>query len=282
MRSLIFVLIGLLGCGKALVLADDVPSSLQPAPTVKHTSTLTFQNGTYTSIFGIVPKEYKLESQETREILQKIETDSVFTLEMVASETRRILSLPGETSTIETAPKPLTGKTVRVSKMGGGWEPEIVGLSDPKEDEIKEAARLVGRYAPGASPFEALAWTAEGTASLDVEKVLTYLGYTQISEPYGTASAKRGPVPESAGPMAPVALEIEANFGSGEGESKITVELKAKGELKSSEDSPGSQSLKLEGRLAVHGQRKLADGRVVPYSLITDFAYQAMTAPASS
>jgi hypothetical protein len=278
MMKLIFLLAGLIVLGQAPVGGSETPSVVPPA--IRHTSSLKFFNGTYSSIFGIVPKEYRLESQETRETIQRTESDTVYSLELVASDTRRILSLEGETPTIETGSKPLTGKTLRRSKNGGEWKTEIIGVENPSEEELKEAFRLITRFAPGASPFEDLVWSPEGTAPLDVAKMLTFLGYTQTRDVHGTAIAKR-PAPEKA--EQPIAVEIEANFTSGDGPSKLTVDLKAAGSLQL--DGPAgagaAMAFGLEGKLVLHGHRKLPDGRVVPYNLVTDFAYKTTALPQS-
>ena len=276
MMKLLFFLTGLMVLGTATLPASE-PTTSGPAP-IKHTSSLKFLNGTYSSIFGIVPKEYRIESQETRETIQRIESESLYTLELAASDTRRILSLEGETPTIETGAKPLTGKTLRGTKEGDQWKAQIVGVENPSEEELKEAARLVARFAPGSSPFASLVWSPEGTATLDVSKVLTFLGYTQINEVHGTAVAKRSTSPEGA---ASIAVEIEANFTSGEGGSRLTVDLKAAGPMEPNPASGEPATLALDGKLALHGQRKLPDGRVVPFNLITDFAYKTTSAPHS-
>lgn len=273
MRPLVCLLISLVGFSSPVVSAESAPPS--PAPqTRKHTSSLTFKNGTYTSIFGIVPKEYKLESEETREIILKKEDESTFTLMLVASETRRILSIPDETPSVESAPKLLTGKTLRVTRAGEKWDFEVVGNVPPSEEETREAQRLITRYQPGASPFIKLPWTPEGTAAVDVVSLLVFLGYTHVSELHGSAQVKRS----TNDPSGPLTLDVDAIFQSGEMNARISVELKASGTLLHPEEAAIEQKLRLDGQLNIHGERNLPDGRKVPYSLITEFKYETVSA----
>lgn len=242
-------------------------------PVLKHTSTLKFLKGTYTSIFGFVPKEYTLESVDTREILQTIESDEGFVLNLVSSDSRRILSIPDETPTVESAPKPLTGKTLRVFKKAEAWDFEILGEAEAKDEETKEARRLVARFQPGASPFNPLVWDAEGRAPVDLTNLLKFLGYPQVNNLLGSARLQK----PAAGQEGPARLEFEAAFEAGEKLSKISVEIKGKGEVVLSSSSSGHERVAITGDLTIHGQRELPDGRKVPYSVVTPFSYETST-----
>jgi len=269
MRPLVLSIICLLGLIRPDLRAEEPPALTGVR---KHSTTLKFKNGTYASIFGIVPKEYKLESEETREILEKPEGADAFTLDLVSSETRRILTLPDETPTVESAPKPLTGKSLHVVRRGEAWDFQIVGHDSPTEEEKKEAQRLVARFQPGASPFHPLTWSPEGTAVVDLAALLKYLGYTQTHDLNGSARLTRA----SANPGDPLQLDVAANFDSGDQAARISVELKAAGTLRLPEAAGGDQKLEIEGDLTIHGQRVLPDGRKVPYSLITRFSYSTV------
>lgn len=280
MRYLVFLILSVLWGSGAVALAES--PSVSSGAARRHVSSLKFENGSYTSIFGLVPKKYSLESQESREILQKTVDERHFSLELVASQTRRILSIPEEAPLIETLPKPLTGSTVQVTQQGETWEFEVPGRPELTEDEMKEARRLVARYQPGASPLVGITWGPEGAGTLDLQKLLTFLGYTQLSEVSGEAKVQKSGV--AAGADDPFTVEVKAAFRSGEGSSQLSVELEAKGTAVVTPGGDAKQGLMLQGRLVLHGQRDLSDGRRVPYSLETDFRYETQSAvpPAGS
>jgi hypothetical protein len=108
--------------------------------------------------------------------------------------------------------------------------------------------------------------------------VLTYLGYSQLSEITGTAEVRR-PSDSTASPWP---LSVAASFNSGEKKEKVAIEIEGKGVLTMSAEHAGVKSLELAGRLVLHGYRDLPDGRNVPYSLITDFDYRKETSPEPS
>lgn len=268
---LFFLCVGLWISGATTLPAEE--SAASGAQVLKHTSTLRFLKGTYTSIFGFVPKEYTLESEETREILQTIGSEAEFTLNLVSSDSRRILSIPDETPTVESAPKPLTGKTLRIFKKGDAWEFEILGETDAKEEEKREARRLVARFQPGATPFKPLAWDAQGNTPLDLANLLKFLGYPQANNLQGSAQLSRS-APDSEGPAS---LAFDAVFEAGEKVSKIAVEIKGKGEVVLSSSASGYERVAINGDWTIHGQRELPDGRKVPYSVVTPFSYETRT-----
>ena len=256
--------------------AGESPPASGPA--VKHLSTLKFLKGTYTSIFGIVPKRYTVESVETRESVQTMRGPDAFALDLVAANTQRILSLEGETPTIENGTKPLVGNTVLGVRRGDSWEPQIKDVAAPSEAEQKEARRLVARFQPGGSPFLSPAWDTNGKAVLELPRVLRFFGYAQADEIHGSATLQK---PEAEGKGA--SLEMSIQFTSGENVERITVELKGAGEVKLHEEEPGYSKVVLQGELTIHGNRVLEDGRKVPYSLITPYSYEttAETRPAT-
>lgn len=277
MMMIRFLLRPLLACTFFLSsLAGGEPVAAPTSAAKLHATTLIFKNGTYTSIFGLVPKTYTIESEERRQIVQTPESDSAFTLQLLSSETRRILSSADEVPTVETSTKPLTGKTIRSTRTGDGWGFEVIGQAELTANEKREAERLVAAAKPGASPFESPVWNQDGVWSLDLAHVLTNLGYSQLSDITGKAEVRR----PSESAASPWPLSVTASFNSGEKKEKVAIEIESKGELTMSSEHNGVKNLKLAGRLVLHGYRDLPDGRNVPYSLITDFDYRKETTPA--
>ncbi len=255
---------------------DQPPTVSAPAPALRHTTQLKFIDGSYTSVFGLVPKKCQLSSDDKRVIVERAGSDSSsFTLEMLSSDVWRILSVPDENPTVSTTPKPLTGKTIRVVKKGDKWAPEILATAEPTEEEEREAERLVVRFSPGSSPFRELVWNTEGVSSLDLAVLLRFLGYTHAKDVHGSATLSRV---QDESPEKP-SLRIEAAFESGEGIDRILVELNGKGSVLLSGVSPHYRKVQLDGDLSIHGHRVLPDGRKVPYSLITSFSYETSVSP---
>jgi hypothetical protein len=209
--------------------------------------------------------------------VQKPEEGGGFLLELLSSETKRILSLPDEVPTVETGSKPLTGKSLRIKKDGESWTFEILGLTDPGDAEKAEAARLLNRFQPGLSPFAKLNWSSDGTAELDLEGVLRFLGYPQPTEIHGTARLKR----TSDAVSGPWDLTVSTTFDSGQDKAKVSVELEGKGNVTIEAESEKPKHILLEGRLVIHGQRDLPDGRNVPFTVEADFRYESASAPAA-
>lgn len=241
-------------------------------------SKLSLQNGTYTSIFGLVPKECGLSSEESRTVEVRQISEEQCSLLVLDSETKRILSEPDEIPSVEAGQKPLTGKTLSLVKDGeSGWKIEETCLSSLTEEEAKEADRLVSRYQPGkANPFSHLDYSTEKNTPLDTKSVLEYFGYTEVSNITGDAEAKKILPDESASDAALTAIELKINvvFEAGEGINKRSTELEGTGKILLDTEMKAPKQVDLNGKLAIHGERKLPDNRIVPYSIVSKFEYQ--------
>jgi len=248
-----------------------VVSGSEAGGTDRYTTRLLMKNGKYSSIFGLVPKEGTLEVSESRVIDRREMSEEEVLVDLVSSSTKRVLVIPGELPMVEADPKPLTGKSVKIFRQEAGWGCEILGIEQPDEVERREAERLKTRFAPGGSPFEGMGSLGEGEVrELRLDGLLTFLGYSELSDVQGKASVTGG----GAAAGSELAVAVGAMFRTGQGLAAQTVELEAKGRAVFAEGSAGPRFLSLAGTLFIHGQRELADGRRVPYSIVTDFEYE--------
>jgi len=242
-------------------------------------TTLEYQEGRYTSIFGLVPKEGKLELSEERVIVKETTAGnpSEFRLKLESSRVRRMLDVAGELPTIDVDPKPLTGKSVHFVQREGKWEWSVDGVGELAAAEAKEASRLVARFEPGRSPFAELSGEPGQERRLDLERFLVFLGYAAPREILGEATLGPG---AAAGAGHPVTLQTL--FKSGAESEELTIEIDAKGHLLDPETDGGFRSLVLAGHLTVAGHRDLPDGRRVPFNIMTEFKYSVERSVAPS
>jgi hypothetical protein len=262
----------LFALGSSSVLASTPPGELHHQT---YTSTLEYLNGKYASIFGLVPKEGKLSLKEERVIVrEQAAGERGFTLQLVSSNVRRVLEIPDELPILVADPKPLTGRTLKVSEQDGSWKVNIVGLESPTPVELREGDRLAARFHPDASPFPTNDRDPSKDLPLDLAKVLTYLGYVAPREMLGEAILVGQQQNGSAADQSEGSpLRIRSIFTMGEGLEEVTVELNAEGVVVLGNGTAECQKVQLAGSLAVAGRRKLEDGRIVPYNIFTDFKY---------
>lgn len=258
-----------------VILVSSSSSHLSAAPhEQEHNTKLVLASGSYTSIFGLIPKTYLLEATEVRKLKQQWVSKTAFSIETVSSESRKILSAEGENASIQIDAKPLTGKNVEFEIRDGVWAlKEMIDISLTKEEK-KEAERLAMRYSPDLAPFKNLIFDEAGIAKIDAEQILKFLGYLPIQIDKGVVSLKKKEG-LGANEKAQGELTVDYVFQTKEEVANAAVELVGQGEIKWSNTKGDVQELTLKGELVIHGQRLLDDGRKVPYNLISDYSYQS-------
>ena len=261
----------------AILLTFSLHGDERPRPSAeKYSTKLGFSNGTYTSIFGLVPKKGELKLDEQRVIVVRPTDSGGFELEPISSTVQRTLSIPDELPTVENVTKPLTGKKVRVEPSGQDWKTEILSEAAPTPEEKVEADRLSARFRPDNAPFVGIQFDAQGKGNVDLGKLLLFLGYTEVREVMGSAEARLDLSRTSEKAPSSFEVKLQTAFSTGDGDRKISVDIDAQGTVSTPPNDPRPSTIKLGGKLGIHGHRDLPDGRRVPYSILTDFQYESV------
>lgn len=255
--------------------ADEILVSSQ------HINTkIEYFNGSYTSIFELVPDSYQIEIKESRQARIVSQNDTAFDLHDIEARVQRILRKQDTVSTIEVDENPLNGKELHFVLENEKWMPTSAFKDGTPltSEQLSAAERLVSKLGIKNSPFAQIEWGDSGEGLLKVQKFLDYLGYEKIIESHGICKVRKGKdADKSETPAAEVfQLEIDAAFELGEGLERRTTVLKASGSYRKIKGTDESQ-LVMEGKIVTDGERIIPPERKVPYTLEADFKYDKTT-----
>lgn len=253
-------------CCAAILLCSIIKSD---AEETRYSASLKHLDGKYSSIFGIVPKEYDINSKDTLILTIRREGDSLV-LDVQEAKHEQILRAPNELPLINIKEKPLHGLKLKIKGQEAGniniQRYDEVALT---EEQVKEASRLAVRFIPSSSPFKNLNLEKE-EVELDLPMLLSFLGYNVVRIEDGKATLSKGDKKDAA--RWKLLLQSVFRFKSEENETYI--ELQGNGHVVLDEKQDLTE-LALKGDVAIHGSRKLPDGRIVPFNLISNYEYES-------
>lgn len=237
---------------------------------IRFTTNLKYTNGKYASIFGVIPKEYVINSKDLLIVDVVFSTNLITAIEVRTAKNEQILEAKNDLPVINTQDKKISGLKLRIKN--DVIDVERTDDQELTENEKTDAQRLAKRYLIQESLFNRLDFDEKGIAILNLKRLLSFLGYTDVYEESGRAILMNINSNELM-----TGMKIECSFKSGKNENGIYVELKGNGKVSLPASRDYVKEIRLQGDLVIHGQRKLADGRVVPFNLITDFEYDSVS-----